>query len=140
MSSEITPLREKISALQDASTHLENVEKKISKQGEDIKQSIKIAANEMIKAIRESESQLTNKVDATMMYKLLVVSSHKMSVDACLGQLKKFDEYFMDAIKGDKPQLALLARQNMMKRMTEALENVKMEEFNPMERADMKYV
>ncbi|XP_019853974.1 PREDICTED: heat shock cognate 71 kDa protein-like [Amphimedon queenslandica] len=140
MSSEIAPLREKITALQDASTLLENVEKEISKQGEDIKQSMKIAANEMIKAIRESESQLTNEVEATMMNKLLVVSSQKMSVDASLGQLKKFDEYFMDAIKGDKPQLALLAKQNMMKRMTEALENVRMEEFNPMDRADMKFV
>ena len=140
MSSEIAPLREKMTSLQDACTLLENMEKKISEQGEDIKQSIKIAANEMIKAIRESESHLTNEVEVTMMNKLLVVSSQKMSADACLGQLKKFGEYFEDAIKGDKPQLALLAKQNMMKRMTEALENVRMEEFNPMERADMKFV
>ena len=140
--SQLTPLRQKMSSLHDSCSRLTNAEKEIKEQEDKVKKEINTTANEIIEAIRQSERELTDEIEAASTNKILVINSQKLSAESSLSQLKKYDEYFRDAVENgrDKPQLVLMAKQHMLKRMAETVENVNAKDFSPIEKADMNLV
>ena len=140
--SQLTPLRQKMLSLHDSCSRLTNAEKEIKEQEDKVKKEINTTANEIIEAIRQSERELTDEIEAASTNKILVVNSQKLSAESSLSQLKKYDEYFRDAVENgrDKPQLVLMAKQHMLKRMAETIENVNAKDFSPIEKADMNLV
>ena len=138
----LAPLRQKMSSLHDSCSRLTNAEKEIKEQEDKVKKEINTTANEIIEAIRQSERELTDEIEAASTNKILVINSQKLSAESSLSQLKKYDEYFRDAIENgrDKPQLVLMAKQHMLKRMAETIENVNAKDFSPIEKADMNLV
>ena len=140
--SQLTPLRQKMLSLHDSCSRLTNAEKEIKEQEDKVKKEINTTANEIIEAIRQSERELTDEIEAASKNKILVINSQKLSAESSLSQLKKYDEYFRDAVENgrDKPQLVLMAKQHMLKRMAETVENVNVKDFSPIEKADMNLV
>ena len=131
-----------MSSLHDSCSRLTNAEKEIKEQEDKVKKEINTTANEIIEAIRQSERELTDEIEAASKNKILVINSQKLSAESSLSQLKKYDEYFRDAVENgrDKPQLVLMAKQHMLKRMAETVENVNAKDFSPIEKADMNLV
>ena len=94
----------------------------------------------MIRAIRESARQLTREVETVTDGKLKVLSEQKKSAEMSLGYLKDCEEYVEQSIGVCSQQQVLMSKKQMMERMSQVTQQINVEEFNPVEKADVQLI
>ena len=130
---------DKVTGVTDVLNALMDRENKIREQGEVVKEEIRVMVEEMIDILRQSERQLTREVDTVTGSKLQVLSEQKKSVETKLTQLKDCQEFVEQSLEIGSPQEVVTSTKQMMEHMSHVTEQVKIEEFNPREKADVHF-
>ena len=120
----------------NALTILINRENEIKKQGDMVKQEIHLTAEEMIEKIRQSERQLTRKVETAVDSKLQVLSGQKALAETSLSRLKDCKKFVEQSLKTGSHQQVLMSKKQMMERMSHVTKDINVEEYNPIEKAE----
>ena len=128
---------DKFTAVTDVLTALTDRENEIKEQGEVIKEEIQVMVEEMIEVLHQSERQLTREVDMVTHSKLQGVSEQKKSAETSLSQLKDCQEFVEQSLAICSSQEVVTSTKRMMKHMSHLTEQVNIEEFNPIEKADV---
>ena len=123
-----------------ALTDLNNRRIEIKKQGDMVKQEIHLTAEEMIEKIRQSERQLTREVETAVDSKLQVLSGQKALAEKSLSQLEDCKEFVEQGLKTGNHQQVLMSKKQMMERMSHVTEEINVEEYNPIEKADVQLI
>ena len=128
---------DKVTAVTDVLTDLTDRENEIREQGEVVKDEIHVMVEEMIDVLRRSERQLTREVDTVTGSKLQVLSEQKKTAERRLSQLKDCQEFVEQSLEIGSSQEVVISTKRMMERMSHVTEQVKIEEFNPREKANL---
>ena len=123
-----------------ALTDLNNRRIEIKKQGDMVKQEIHLTAEEMIEKIKQSERQLTREVETAVDSKLQVLSGQKGLAEKSLSQLEDCKEFVEQGLKTGSHQQVLMSKKQMMERMSHVTEEINVEEYNPIEKADVQLI
>ena len=135
----LKPVSEMVVAINDVLTILITRENKIKEQGKVIKEEIHVMVDKMIDILRQSERQLTREVEIITDSKLNVLSEQKKSAEIKLSQLNDCQEFVKKSLEIDSPQQVLTSSKQMMEHMNYVTQQVKIEEFNPRENADIHF-
>ena len=130
---------DKVTAVTDELTALTERENETREQGEVVKEEIHVMVEEMIDVLRQSERQLTRKVDTVTDSKLQVISEQKRSAERSLSQLKDCHKFVKQSLEIGSPQEVVSSTKQMMDRMTHVTEQVNIEEFEVREKADLHF-
>ena len=136
----LAPIKEKVTAVENFLTTITTRENEIGEQSEAVKQEIHVMEEEMIRAIRESARQLTRKVETVTDDKLKVLSEQKKSAEMSLGYLKDCEEYVEQCLQTYSQQQVLMSKKQMMEHISQVTKQISMEEFNPIEKADLQFI
>jgi tripartite motif-containing protein 2/3/tripartite motif-containing protein 71 len=118
---------------------LKEKSEEIREQGKLVKDEIHLMAEEMIKAIRESEKRLMNEVNFATDGKLLVVSSQIKSAELSLDSLNGCSDYVKQGLEMDDHQVFLLSKQEIIDEMSHVSGVVKAEDYNSIEKSDIQF-
>ena len=129
---------DKVTAVINVLTSLKDRENEIKKQGELVKEEIHVMMAEMIDVLHQSERHLAREVDKVIGSKLRSLSEQKKSAERGLSQLTDCQEFVEQALKIGSPQVVKFQKQ-MMERMSHVIQQVKIEEFNPREKANIYF-
>ena len=138
--SSLQPVREQIVVVTDAVTNLIQREKKITHQGETVKQEIHVMIKQIIDLLLQSERKLTEDVDLAVRHKLSMLSLQKRKAETTLGQLTDCFDFVEQGLKVGTPQQVLLAQPQMIDRTNSVIKSFKPQSFQPLEQADIKLV
>ena len=130
---------EKVTAVTDVLTALTDRENEIREQGEVIKEEIHLMVEAMINVLHQSEKQLTRDVDTVTGNKLQVLFEQKKSVERGLSQLKDCQEFVKQSLQTGSPQEVITSTKQMIEHMSHVTQQVKIEEFNPREKANLHF-
>ena len=133
----LNPVNKMIDDIVNVLTGFTNMETKIKEQGDMVKQEIHVIAEEMIEKIRQSERQLYSKVETATDSKLQVLSGQKKLAEMSFSQLKDCKEFVEQCLKTGSYQQVLMSKKQMMERMSHVTNKIKVEEYNPIEKADI---
>ena len=129
----------KVTAVTDVLTALKDRENEIRDQGEVVKEEIHVMVEEMIEVLRQSERQLTRKVDTITGSKLEVLLEKKKSAERRLSQLKDCQEFVEQSLEMGSPQEVVTSTKQMIEHMSHVTQQVNIEEFNPREKANVYF-
>ena len=115
-------------------------ENEVKEQGDAVKNKIHLMANEMIENIRQSERQLTREVDIAVGSKLQVLYGQKESAKMSLSRLKDCKEFVEQCLKTGSQQQVLMSKKQMMERVSHVTKETIDQEYNPIEKADVKFI
>ena len=127
-------------AIKNVLTALTERENEIREQGEAVKEEIHVMVEEMINVLRQSERQLTREVETVTNGKLQVLSEQKKSAEMSLSYLKDCEDYVEQSLKMGSPQQVLMSKKQMMERMSQVTQQINVEEFNLIEKADVQLI
>lgn len=136
----LNPVKEKTVAITEAIAVLTRREEEIKQQSETVKEDIQAMMDEVISALRQSERQLIEEVDAVVAGKLSVLSQQKQSAQNSLSVLNEVQDYVEQSLKTEPPTQILSCKKEMMERMSHATAEVNVEELDPIEKADVKLI
>ena len=136
----LNPVNKLIDSVAIALTDLNNRKSEIKEQGDMVKQEIQLTAKEMIEKIRQSERQLTREVETVVDNKLQVLSGQMKSAEMSLSQLKDCKEFVEQSLEMGNSQQVLMSKKQMMERMSHVTKEIDVEEYNPMEKADVQLI
>ena len=123
-------VKEMFSHVFSSLTALTKRENEIKEQGDMVKQEIHVIAEEMIEKIRQSERQLTRKVETEVDSKLQVLSGQKKSAEMSLTRLKGCKEFVEQSLKTGSHQQVLMSKKQMMECMSHVTKEINVEEYN----------
>ena len=115
-------------------------ENEVKKQGDMVKQEIHVVVEKMIEKLRQSEKQLTREVETATDSKLQVLSGQKKSAEMSLSQLKDCKEFVEQCLKTGSQQQVLMSKKQMMECMRHVTKEINVEEYNPIEKADIQLI
>ena len=124
----------------NAVSSLKNRENEIRNQGEIVKQEIHSMAEEMIEKIRQSERRLAKEVDTTTDSKLHVITGQRKAAEMSFSRLKDCKEFVVQSLKTSSHQQVLMSKKRMMEHMNQVTKGIKIEEYNPIEKADIQFI
>ena len=130
---------DKVIAITDVLTALTERENEIREQGEAVKEEIHLMVEEIINVLRQSERQLTREVDTVTSSKLQVLSEQKILAERRLSELKDCQDLVRQSLEIGILQEVMTSTKQMMDRISHMTEQVKIEEFNPREKADVYF-
>ena len=136
----LVPVKEKVTAVENVLTTITERENEIGEQSETVKQEVHVMEEEMIRAIHESARQLTREVETVTDGKLKVLSEQKKSAEMSLGYLKDCEEYVKQCLQAYSQQQVLMSKKQMMERMSQVTQQINVEEFNSIEKADVQLI
>ena len=126
---------EKISDVNDALKALKERENEIVNHGELIKEDVHLMMEEMINILRHSEKQLIRDVDIITGSQIQTLLDQKKSAETMLNQLKDAKKFVEKSLEVNTPQQVVVSSKQMMMRMNEVTQQVKIKEFNPKKKA-----
>jgi tripartite motif-containing protein 2/3/tripartite motif-containing protein 71 len=121
-------------------TALANRKNEIKDQGELVKQEINLMADEMVDVIRQSAKNLTEEVDSATDNKLQVVTLQKESAEIAYSHLEDCSRYVKQSLETNTHQQILSSKKEMMDQMNHIMEDVKAEDYEPVEMCDVQFV
>ena len=121
-------------------TALTKRENEVKKQGDMVKQKIHVMVEKMIEKIRQSERQLTREVETATDSKLQVLLGQKELAEMSLSQLKDCKEIVEQSLKTGSHQQVLMSKKQMMEHMSHVTKEINVEEYNPIEKADVQLI
>ena len=136
----LNPVNKLIDRVAIALTDLDNRKSEIKEQGDIVKQEIHLTAEEMIEKIRQSERQLTREVETAVDSKLQVLSGQMKSAELSLSRLKDCKEFVEQSLEMGSRQQVLMSKKQMMERMSHVTKEINVEEYNPIEKADIQLI
>ena len=135
----LKPVSEKIAGIIDVLRALTDRENEIREQGKVIKEEVHVMVEKMIDVLRQSETQLISEVNTITASKLHVLSEQKKSAEKGLSQLKDCKEVVEQSLEIGSPQQVVTSTKQMMDRISHVSQQVKVEEFNPREKANLRF-
>ena len=136
----LNPVKKMIDNIINALTTLTKRENEVKKKGDMVKQEIHVMVEKIIKKLRQSKRQLTRKVETATKSKLQVLSSQKKLAEMSLSQLKDCKEFVEQNLKTGSHQQVLKSKKQMMKHMSHVTKEINVEEYNPIEKADIQLI
>ena len=136
----LNPVKKLIDSVAIALTDLDNRKDEIKEQGDMVKQEIHLTAEEMIEKIKQSERQLTREIETAVDSKLQVLSGQMKSAEMSLSRLKDCKEFVEQSLKMGSFQQVLMSKKQMMERMSHVTKEINVEEYNPIEKADIQLI
>ena len=136
----LNPVKEIMDDIVNVLTTLTEREDEVKKQGDMVKQEIHVMVEKMIEKLQQSERQLTRAVETATDSKLQVLSAQKKSAEMSLSQLKDCKEFVEQSLKTGSQQQVLMSKKQMMERMSHVTNKIKVEEYNPIEKADIQLI
>ena len=94
----------------------------------------------MIEKLQQSERQLTREVETATDSKLQVLSGQKKSAEMSLSRLKDCKEFVEQSLKTGSHQQVLMSKKQMMEHMSHVTKEINVEEYNPIEKADVRLI
>ena len=136
----LNPVKKLMDDIVNALTALTKRENEVKKQGDMVKQEIHVMVEKMIEKLRQSERQLTREVVTATDIKLQVLSGQKKSAEMSLSRLKDCKEFVEQSLKTGSHQQVLMSKKQMMERMSHVTKEFNVEEYNPIEKADIQLI
>ena len=136
----LNPVKKMMDNIVNVLTALTKRENEVREQGDMVKREIHVIVEETIEKLRQSERQLTRKAETATDHKLQVLSSQKKSAEMSLSQLKDCKEFIEQSLKTGSQQQVLMSKKQMMKRMSHVIKEINVEEYNPIEKADIQLI
>ena len=128
---------DKVTAVTDVLTVLTNRENETREQGEVVKEEIHVMVEEMIDILHQCERQLIKEVDTVTDSKLQVLSEQKKLAERRLSQLKDCQEFVEQSL--GSPQEMVRSTKRMMEHMSDVIQQVNIDEFNPREKVNIYF-
>ena len=129
----LSAVKMKVAYINTAVTNLISREKKITKQGEDVKKEIHTQAQLIINLVQQSERQLVQQVDTAVQLKTQLLTKQREEAELVLNQLKGCEEFVEQSLKVGSQQQVLREKQNMIEVMTTVNQGVNPIVFQPIE-------
>ena len=136
----LNPVKKMMDDIVNVLTALTKRENEVKEQGDMVKQEIHVMVEQMIEKLQQSEIQLTREVEAATDRKLQVLSGQKKSAEMSLSLLKDCKEFVEKSLKTDSQQQVLMSKKQMMERMSHVTKEINVEEYNPIEKADIQLI
>ena len=136
----LNPVNKMMNDIVNVLTALTKRENEVKKLGDMVKQEIHVMVEKMIEKLRQSERQLTREVETATDSKLQVLSAQKKSAEMSLSQLKDCKEFVEQSLKTGSHQQVLMSKKQMMEHMSHVTKEIKVEEYNPIEKADIRLI
>ena len=136
----LNPVKKMMDDIINVVTALTKRENEVKKQGDMVKQEIHVMVEKMIEKLRQSERELTREVETTTDSKLQVLSGQKKSAEMSLSRLKDCKEFVEQSLTTDSQQQVLISKKQMMERMSHVTKDINVEEYNPIEKADIQLI
>ena len=136
----LSPVKKMMDNIVNVLTALTRRENEVKEQGDMVKQEIHVIVEETIEKLRQSERQLTREVETATDSKLQVLSGQKKSAEMSLSQLKDCKEFVEQSLKTDSQQQVLISKKQMMERMSHVTKDINVDEYNPIEKADIQLI
>ena len=136
----LSPVKKMMDNIVNVLTALTNRENEVKEQGDMVKQEIHVIVEETIEKLQQSERQLTREVETATDSKLQVLSGQKKLAEMSLSQLKDCNEFIEQSLKTGSQQQVLMSKKQMMKRMSHVTKEINVEEYNPIEKADIQLI
>ena len=136
----LNPVKKMMDDIVNVLTALTKRENEVKEQGDMVKQEIHVMVEKMIEKLRQSERQLTREVETATDSKLQVLSGQKKSAEMSLSQLKDCKEFVEQSLKTGSQQQVLMSKKQMMERMSHVTKEINVEEYNPIEKADVQLI
>ena len=136
----LNPVRKMMDDIVKVLTTLTKRENEVKEQGDMVKQEIHVIVEETIEKLQQSERQLTREVETATDSKLQVLSGQKKSAEMSLSQLKDCKEFVEKSLTTDSQQQVLMSKKQMMERMSHVTKEINVEEYNPIEKADIQLI
>ena len=136
----LSPVKKMMDNIVNVLIALTKRENEVKKQGDMVKQEIHLMVEKMIEKLQQSERQLTREVETATDSKLQVLSGQKKSAEMSLSQLKDCKEFVEQSLKTGSQQQVLMSKKQMMERMSHVTKEINVEEYNPIEKADIQLI
>ena len=136
----LNPVKKLMDNIVNVLTALTKRENEVKEQGDMVKQEIHVMVEKMIGKLRQSERQLTREVETATDSKLQVLSGQKKSAEMSLSRLKDCKEFVEQSLKTGSQQQVLMSKKQMMERMSHVTKEINVEEYNPIEKADIQLI
>ena len=136
----LNPVNKMMDDIVKVLTALTKRENEVKKQGDMVKKEIHVMVEKMIEKLRQSERQLTREVETATDSKLQVLSGQKESAEMSLSRLKDCKEFVEQNLKTVSHQQVLMSKKQMMERMSHVTKEINVEEYNPIEKADIQLI
>ena len=136
----LNPVKKMMDVIVSVLTALTKKENEIKEQGDVVKQEIHVMVEKMIEKLRQSERQLTREVETAIDSKLQALSDQKESAEMSLSQLKDCKEFVEQSLKTGNHQQVLMSKKQMMEHMSHVTNKINVEEYNPIEKADIQLI
>ena len=136
----LNPVNKMMNDIVNVLTALTKRENEVKKQGDMVKQEIHVMVEKMIEKLQQSERQLTREVETATDSKLQVLSGQKESAEMSLSRLKDCKEFIEQSLKTCSQQQVLMSKKQMMECMSHVTKEINVEEYNPIEKADIQLI
>ena len=136
----LNPVKKMMDDIVNVVTALTKRENEVKKQGDMVKQEIHVMVEKMIEKLQQSERQLTREVETATDSKLQVLSGQKKSAEMSLSRLKDCKEFVEQSLKTGSHQQVLMSKKQMMEHMSHVTKEINVEEYNPIEKADVRLI
>ena len=136
----LNPVKKMMDDIVNVLTTLTKRENEVKEQGDMVKQEIHVTVEETIEKLRQSERQLTREVETATDSKLQVLSGQKKSAEMSLSRLKDCKEFVEKSLTTGSQQQVLMSKKQMMERMSHVTKEIIVEEYNPIEKADIQLI
>ena len=136
----LNPVKKIMDDIINVLTALTKRENEVKEQRDMVKQEIHVMVKKMIEKLQQSERQLTREVETATDSKLQVLSDQKESAEMSLSRLKDCKEFVEQSLKTGSHQQVLMSKKQMMECMSHVTKEINVEEYNPIEKADIQLI
>ena len=136
---DLTKVKTKVANVNTAVTNLITQERKVTKQGEDVKKQIHTHSQLIIHLVQQSQRQLVQQVDTVVQQKIELLTKQREEAEKVLKQLKDCEEFVEQSLKVGTQQQILREKQNMVQVMTIVNQDVNPVVFQPIEEANITF-
>ena len=134
----LVQIKQEMANINVAVSHLSDTEKEVQQQGEQLTEEINTHAQKMIDQIVKSRIHLSQQVDTIVQQKTHTLRAQKQQAHKIHNQLKTCQETIERNIKEWNQQQILTEKQEMLKEIKTATQNVNTNLFAPTEKANIK--
>ena len=136
---DLTKIKTKVADVNTAVTNLITRERKVTKQGEDVKKQIHTHSQLIINLVQQSQRQLVQQVDTAVQQKIRLLTKQREEAETVLKQLKGCEEFVEQSLKVGSQQQILREKRNMVQVMTIVNQDVNPVVFQPIEEANITF-